>query len=94
MPVSVIEAMSCGLCIVSTNVGGIPYILDNERDALLVPPRNAGAMADAVLRILNEAGLAERISYNARRKADQYDWSIILPKWEELLASVSKCKSS
>lgn len=40
-PISVIEAMACGLCIVSTNVGGISYLLEDEKDALLVPPDNS-----------------------------------------------------
>ena len=49
-PVSVIEAMACGLCIVSTDVGGIPYLLEHETDALLVPPNDPDAMAAAVRR--------------------------------------------
>ncbi|WP_322509697.1 glycosyltransferase family 4 protein [Anaerolinea sp.] len=38
-PVSIMEAMACGLCVASTRVGGIPYLLQHEQDALLVPPR-------------------------------------------------------
>src|SRR5262249_6851279 len=67
-PVSVLEAMACGLCIVSTNVGGIPYLLEHEHDALLVPSGDPAAMATAVRRILTEPGLAERLSRNARQK--------------------------
>lgn len=87
-PVSVIEAMACGLCIVSTNVGGITYLLENEKDALLILPDDPAAMAAAVQRILTEVGLAERLSANARAKAEQYDWAAILPKWEKLFEEV------
>lgn len=87
-PVSVIEAMACGLCVVSTNAGGVPYLLEDECDALLVPPNDPQAMADAIRRILTEPGLAERLSRNARAKAEQFDWSIVLPQWEALLTSV------
>jgi glycosyltransferase involved in cell wall biosynthesis len=84
-PLSVLEAMASGMCIVSTNVGGIPYLLEHETDALLVPPGDEAAMAAAVRRILTEPGLAERLSRNAYQKAKQFDWSIILPQWDKLL---------
>lgn len=87
-PISVIEALACGMCIVSTNVGGIPYLLTHEHDALLVPPNDPQSMADAIRRILTEPGLAERLSRNARKTAEQFDWSIILPQWEALLTEV------
>ncbi len=83
-PVSVLEAMACGLCVVSTDVGGIPYFLDHGVDSLLVPPDDAAAMAGAVGRILTEDGLAARLSRNARAKAEACDWSLVLPRWERL----------
>jgi len=89
-PVSVMEAMASGLCIVSTNVGGIPYLLESEREALLTPPDDEDAAAAAVHRILMEPGLAEALSRHARRKAEQFDWSIVLPRWEGLLMSLSE----
>ena len=89
-PISVMEAMACGLCIVSTNVGGILYLLEDERDALLVAPDDPQAMAAAVRRILTEPGLAERLSHNARCKVEQFDWSVILPQWEQLMLSVAE----
>ena len=87
-PISVIEALACGLCVVSTNVGGIPYLLEHEGDALLVPPNDAEAMADAVRRVLAGPGLAERLSRNARRKAEGFDWSVVVPQWEALFEEV------
>jgi glycosyltransferase involved in cell wall biosynthesis len=89
-PVSVLEAMACGLCVVSTRVGGIPYLLQHGRDALLVPPNDPEAMAAAVRRVLTEPALAESLSHNARLKAEQFDWSAILPQWQALLASVAE----
>jgi glycosyltransferase involved in cell wall biosynthesis len=87
-PVSVIEAMAAGLCIVSTNVGGIPDLLEHERTALLVPPNDAQVMADAVTRILTEEGLAEELSANARREAEKFSWDVVIPQWERLFEEV------
>lgn len=89
-PLSVIQAMACGMCVISTKVGGISYLLEHEQDALLVPPDDPVAMATAVRRILTEPGLANRISGNARKKVEQFDWAIVLPKWKALLASLAQ----
>ena len=82
--VSVVEAAACGLCIVTTIVGELSYLWENEVDALLIPPNDPEAMAAAIQRLLNEPDLASRLSSNARKKAELYDWSIILPQWEAL----------
>ena len=88
-PVSVLEAMACGLCIVSTNVGGIPYLLSDGIDALLVPPNDPEAMAQAIARILSEPALAIKLSKNARKAAETYAWENIFSKWEKLLKKLS-----
>jgi len=87
--VSVMEAAACGLCIVTTNVGELSLLWKDGHDALLVKPDDARAMAAAVGRILREPGLAERLSRNGRAKAEQYDWSVILPQWEKLLREMA-----
>lgn len=83
-PVSVLEAMAGGLCIVSTTAGGMPYLLRHESDALLTSTGNPGQMAAAVRRVLREPGLSEQLSRNARRKVEPFDWSAVLPAWERL----------
>ena len=86
-PVSVLEAMANGLCVVSTNVGGMPFMLEDENDSLLVAPDQSKEMAQAVKRLIEEPVLAERISRNARAKAEKWDWGQILPRWQSLLLS-------
>lgn len=84
-PVSVTEAMACGLCVVSTNVGGLPDLVTDGEDGLLVPRGDAAAMASAVERILDDPELAARLSSGARYTAETRDWSRVLPQWERLL---------
>ena len=57
MPVSVVEACAMGLAVVATKVGGIPDLLTDGDNALLVPDNDDERMADAVLRLLNDPDL-------------------------------------
>lgn len=88
-PVTVVEAMACGACIVSTNAGGVPRLVEDGADGLLVKPGRPDEMAAAIGRILTERPLAARLSRTARAKAESFDWSAVLPQWTALLGSLS-----
>lgn len=88
-PVSVMEAMASGLCIVSTNVGGLPHLLADGQDALLVEPDDAEQGAAAIRRLLIESDLGACLSQNAYDKVRLFDWPIVLQQWQEILLSVS-----
>jgi L-malate glycosyltransferase len=81
MPNSIIEAFACGLPIVSTNAGGIPYIVENEKTGLLVNVDDDIAMANAALRLFNEEGLASRLIENAHIEAQKYSWLHVRKEW-------------
>lgn len=87
-PRSVLEAMANGLCVVSTNVGGIPYLINNGVEGLLVEPNDEIEMTAAIRSILSNPQIAENLSLNARQKAAEYDWNSILPQWEATLMEV------
>lgn len=87
-PVSVVEAMAMGLCIISTNVGGLPFLLKDGHTALLVPPRDAGALADKICQLVADPELALALSRNARAEAEKMDWSCVLAPWKRILDSV------
>lgn len=86
-PVSVLEAMACGLPVVSTNAGGLPYLLEDGHDALLVPSGDDRGMAEAVRRLLMDPELAARLSTNAREKVEGFDWSAVIPQWKQVLGN-------
>lgn len=86
LPVSVIEAMSLGMPVVSTNVGGVPYLINDGVDGLLVPPKDKQAMIDALTALLNDDALTARISSAARKKGEQYDWQVIKETWNNLFS--------
>jgi glycosyltransferase involved in cell wall biosynthesis len=93
-PTTVLEAMACGLCVVSTDVGGVPYLVSSGENALLVPPREPEKMAAAVRQILSTPELAASLSDQAREFAGQFDWAAILPQWLSLLGKVAKQPSA
>lgn len=68
-PMSIVEAMACGLAIVATDVGGIPTAIDDGRNGLLFPVGNVEALAAQVRRLLEEPGLARVLGKAARAKA-------------------------
>ena len=86
MPVSVIEAMALGLPIVSTNVGGMPFLIDNGVDGILVESNDINAFIKAIENLIANKGFSIQMSKNARHKVEQFDWEIIKEKWISLLS--------
>lgn len=84
-PVSLIEAAALGLPIVSTQVGGIPYLLKDQETALLVPPNNAKAFAIAIESLLSNSSLAESLMKNGREKATTFNWELVKQEWLSLI---------
>lgn len=85
-PVSVIEAMALGLPVVSTAVGGIPVLLEDQRTGLLVPANNSPAMANAVEYLLSHPENAKQISISARQEVEKFDWNSVKDLWTEVLS--------
>jgi glycosyltransferase involved in cell wall biosynthesis len=92
-PVSILEAMASGLCVVSTNPGGIPHLLRHEADALLAPCGDADALATEVQRLLSDPELATRLSCAGRQRAERHAWPKILPQWEALLTEAARSRA-
>jgi glycosyltransferase involved in cell wall biosynthesis len=68
-PNAVLEAMSAGVPILATSVGGVPEILENNRTGLMVPPNSPTALATALERLMGDADLRNRLAHAAREHA-------------------------
>lgn len=84
-PVSVMEAMALGLPIVSTNVGGMPYLIDHGVDGLLVPPNDVDAMVNAIIQLYENPSKREVLVANARQKVEGFDWEVVKQQWQSVL---------
>ena len=85
-PISVMEAMALGLPVVSTNVGGIPYLLTDKENALLVPDNDDTAMTKAILDLLEDKVKANQLAKNARTFIEQMDWQVVKKEWKQILS--------
>ena len=82
MPHSVIEAFASGLPVVTTRAGGIPYIVQDGSNGLLVDIDSPPAMAEAVLRLLDDPSLARRLVDQAERDCrERYSWEAARQGW-------------
>jgi glycosyltransferase involved in cell wall biosynthesis len=85
MPNSIIEAFACGLPVVTTRAGGIPYVVEHERNGLMVDCGDHEALAGAALRLLDDATLARRlIGEGLRDVREQYTWEAVSDRWARL----------
>lgn len=87
-PVSVMEAMALGLPVVSTNVGGIPYLLSHDTHALLCDSNDVQGMVAHINCLLQHPSLVERLCLNARTKVEQIDAELVKKQWIELIEHV------
>ena len=80
-PNSVLEALACGVPVVSTRVGGVPYLVTHEATALLVDPESPESLAEAVARVLNDRQLRIGLVDRGLARARQSDWPAVRDLW-------------
>jgi len=90
---SISESLATGRPIVATKVKSAVETYRHRENAMLVDPRNSGQIADAILEILKDKKLAERLSANAEVAAKKFHPDVIITKIENLYEKIKKADS-
>ena len=86
---SILEAFACGLPVVSTAVGGIPFMVTHGEDALLAPDDDAPALARHMAALLSDNSLARRLVETGRARVARYSWPSVYGRHKALYAGES-----
>lgn len=88
---SLVEAMACERPVVATRVGGMPDVLDEGVTGLLVEPGDAGALAESIVRVLDDRALAAAMGQAGRRHVvERFAWNRVAAELEALYARLAQ----
>ena len=89
--VSALEASSCGIPVIASDIGGLPEVIVDGETGYLIPPRNEAAIAEKIIKLIEEPGLRQNLGANGRKFVlDNYDWNLCAKKMEEVYESILK----
>jgi len=80
-PLSILEAFACGLPVVTTGAGGIPYMVEADKNALVVPVGDEEALAASALSLFRDRDLVDRLVSNGLSECRNYEWKTLRSQW-------------
>ena len=88
MPISVLEALASGVPVVSTDVGGVPALVEDEREALLVPPRDPERLAQTLASLWRSPEKRSALRDAGLKKARTFGWDVVREQWAEVYGEI------
>ncbi|HEY3136223.1 MAG TPA: glycosyltransferase family 4 protein [Blastocatellia bacterium] len=89
-PLSIIEAFACGLPVVTTDAGGIPYMIAEGQTGLMVGRGDHKALADRVIRLIGDPELASSLALRAHEECRRYNWMAVRGRWLRLYHKLAR----
>jgi glycosyltransferase involved in cell wall biosynthesis len=88
LPTVIMEAMASGMPVITTETCGMPDVVENEFNGLLIPPADAAALENAILRLYNSADLRRKLGQEAQESMRRYTWERAGLRLEALFLNV------
>jgi len=84
-----LEALASGVCVIGSNVGGIPDIIEHNKTGVLVMQKSPKQLANAIIRLLSDSSLRKKLASNGQKKVKSaYSWELVGKKFNELITSI------
>lgn len=79
-----LEAMACGVPVISSKLGGIPDVVIDKKTGLLVKPEDEEALAESIIFLLENEDISQKMGKNGKKKVEEYSWRKIAEKTQEI----------
>lgn len=89
-PLTILEAIACGIPIVASKIGGIPDAVKDGENGLLVPPKDSEVLADAIIYLLENEDIREKMGKKGAEEIHDYSWAGIAEETEKVYEKVLK----
>jgi glycosyltransferase involved in cell wall biosynthesis len=85
-----LEAMACSVPVVASKIGGVPDVVNGGENGLLVLPGDSGSLADAIIYLLENEDVREKMGTNGRKKVEDYSWGRVAEETEKVYLNLTE----